>query len=1348
MSLHKVPQWLDSERVIDVVPEISNRLASNEITLRRLNYVSGRTLTKAAMDIEVKHHDQHLALFGRQLSAGIIDGLTLSARLLPVRQADESLQDIWHIELTAGIGVTHYGDDIAVNQRRQIAVNQIPSVNSPESIEQVIEGVGIFLLQPIKAEDMLVDRNNTCQQDVESYAFDDQLYTDGARLLWFPWPESFAPLPDVEPALLRNTLSYLIYQKQQNDPSFIAPWEEIGVPLGLSQILPGGEVAFIDRFAVIRQGGAPLSVMPKNWQNGTPFLWQARIQGFTEHLQTLINEQQSIYPAIAHFRYLPPMGFLPRDAVDFENRVCEFFPSQFRIEAAPVPIEEVEVILEACASLNCFDLYQPDRVKIYVPVPQAFYEAELLFGETVDPVFIQTLKKLVAKIKIEKEHRLQIQQMAQIVQGMIDPQNIIIFTEQDNEALPDESDPNVIVDDYQLNDDEKFSQQTLDILQNLYDWIDKNMNFWSDQEKKQFHPSILMKQKFKGLIHLAKHYTEQIEKTNDHLDSGFMQLQAESYRLRQALLGNEKASRLSTSPALANILKGQLSEPTAKNINLFFKQAVVGAPSPSTVKRVTDDYQNFDEMAVASHASLETGVTEADTTEVNAKNSDKPTAAISDNQDSTDIFKRASSDNHDYARIARANYPYDFGSEQGFTEKRTKSDNQRFTGDKQATSADSQFAIDFNKVATIDSGLLIQPEYQLIQDKYKNVFDKIYTPIEPLRNLGLKERVYQSPSVQLRNNAVRTKASVYESLSQIPIDLSGLTITLDTNEFAIITLVEYQAILDAIEKIQNSETVNKLNVKNAFLNRTSKGSVDVVVRVYALTAIERKQLHSDELLKLEKLIKLVQDMPTKRSVIDLTHPDLAYLTRSGIFDPEPVDADEADYFSAGIASLEKAVATLRLVEQRAGIYELALIEIKRSLGESIPVQTAWQKLLSAINDKLAEYRHDLAVTRSLYEEEKMRVNEINLRRKKTLATQVNQIIFVRPRMVSLRENVISKPLFAQYRNPVPACLKEDYEATEELAEMLDLFREVPLKWLNYAKPLIKQIKRPERIAQIMAYAAKRAQLQLSQLEKALTTNQLASYTPQKYGLSINKVMQSAYEIRKNTFSQKMHLNEQHLAGFSWKETTEKANDSLSLADLIDAGKATSSVARKAIQGMENLEDVAVCLNYRLAQIEPALRLKWADQISIFDQPVLLGDLSILDGWGGVPFELQRELQGFVDWLFSRVDQTYSDALNLMNDLVRVCILLASHAPVSSIISGHLPKPVKGKIGDMFDLIVNKGRPKVGMKVAIYQGQNMVVQAIVEDIVAQSARVKVLQSTNNDQRFDIDSGAQARFLQKV
>ena len=133
------------------------------------------------------------------------------------------------------------------------------------------------------------------------------------------------------------------------------------------------------------------------------------------------------------FRYLPPVGVLPRIAWDSEA----FFPETYRQAHAPVPLEQLDLLLEASAGLAPFDLGQPDTVKWLVPVPQAVFDPKLLQNDVIDPAFERERRVLLEGVAIERARRNDLRQMADIVVGFVDVTRVPAFADED--ALPDEA---------------------------------------------------------------------------------------------------------------------------------------------------------------------------------------------------------------------------------------------------------------------------------------------------------------------------------------------------------------------------------------------------------------------------------------------------------------------------------------------------------------------------------------------------------------------------------------------------------------------------------------------------------------------------------------------------------------------------------------------------------------------------------------------------------------------------------------------------------------------------------------------------------------------------------------------
>ena len=104
------------------------------------------------------------------------------------------------------------------------------------------------------------------------------------------------------------------------------------------------------------------------------------------------------------FTRLPPAGLLPISAVNLDvlplNLASEvlqsrFFPQGFELDAAPVPIPQLDVAIREAAPLAAIDFSAAERVRLLVPVTQASYEPRLLYEEIVAAEFQQTLDRFL-----------------------------------------------------------------------------------------------------------------------------------------------------------------------------------------------------------------------------------------------------------------------------------------------------------------------------------------------------------------------------------------------------------------------------------------------------------------------------------------------------------------------------------------------------------------------------------------------------------------------------------------------------------------------------------------------------------------------------------------------------------------------------------------------------------------------------------------------------------------------------------------------------------------------------------------------------------------------------------------
>jgi hypothetical protein len=139
-------------------------------------------------------------------------------------------------------------------------------------------------------------------------------------------------------------------------------------------------------------------------------------------------------------------------------------------------------------------------------------------------------------------------------------------------------------------------------------------------------------------------------------------------------------------------------------------------------------------------------------------------------------------------------------------------------------------------------------------------------------------------------------------------------------------------------------------------------------------------------------------------------------------------------------------------------------------------------------------------------------------------------------------------------------------------------------------------------------------------------------------------------------------------------------------------------------------------------------------------------LAGLPGWPEVPLELRRTLQGFVDWLFRRIDRANEEASDAINELVRICLLMAAHAPVDRIIPAQLVEPAPARVGGRLQLALDISRVRRGM-IALIRDRNdqIVSRAVIEDLIDGHASAVITQNfaavttISADMRFHLLSG---------
>ena len=420
--------------------------------------------------------------------------------------------------------------------------------------------------------------------------------------------------------------------------------------------------------------------------------------------------------------------------------------------------------------------------------------------------------------------------------------------------------------------------------------------------------------------------------------------------------------------------------------------------------------------------------------------------------------------------------------------------------------------------------------------------------------------------------------------------------------------------------------------------------------------------------------------------------------------------DEAEVTLAAIDFIEVKSAILRTIES---VVQERRALIERERGTLALVQAAAaaaDNRLGTLAGPLAEARHDVSVARALRQEEQERVAAINTRRDTLIRDEVRFLAYVRPRAVDpVRRDAPGWKLeSADTLAPVPACLQRHDQPPDPLRAYVQLFRHAPARWFTDIAPRLRELDTHEKLIELLRATQHSALLFSGERRVAFASTTIA--------VAAQQSLQSAFSIveASRTRATSFQLVRPDLR--SWVDFHREVEAHSSLGDVIDGRHGHPALARAAAGVLAQIEEVATCLHAEFAAVPPALRLAWVERYSQFDRPAPLRDLTALPRYGSLDRTARRRFQAFADWLFGRLNTSERDAFNLMNDLVRICLLLASHAPVKALIAGHVPRPVPVRLGTLVPVRAFDPRlVRIGMEVHVWHAEKIVARARVEDL---------------------------------
>ncbi len=581
--------------------------------------------------------------------------------------------------------------------------------------------------------------------------------------------------------------------------------------------------------------------------------------------------------------------------------------------------------------------------------------------------------------------------------------------------------------------------------------------------------------------------------------------------------------------------------------------------------------------------------------------------------------------------------------------------------------------------------------------------------LRDFRTLTIADRLKSSAATEAKSGAVRGKAETVAQIQDLGIPLQDLEapLTSKSSGRGLLSGEQYDRLRQGLS-VEERQVLDRRAVIVAGPPERPPSKPGQLVLV---DWTPQDQTTPD----LAKVLAVI-----RRARAPLDHADLPGLILAGSFDPDPENGDESAFLGAAVDALESAVAMLRVVEGRIESLRAVLDQALDAVARLVTLGEGWETDLSGVDRDLAEARHDVRVADSLIAEERRRLEDLRLRRREVIQRHVKFVAYARPRTQSTQDprRVPSRPLAGVRQDPVLDCLVQDSDPPEELEELLEVFRDLPLAWLPAVAPLLEELDRPALLDRVYLGFRQRARLRLEVLEQRSPLQALDR--PE------GRLVLAYREARRRFHQVRMDLDPDAAVALSWRERQRRAREELSLADLLESG-VRPGLARRAEAELENLQRVATCLFQTLGRVPAAARLLWVRELSVFDKPLGLRNLAVLPGWPLLGIELRQELGRLAGWLFEQVDPQAEQAVGLVNDLVRVAILLSAHAPVAELVAGHVDRPQTGSVGGLVDVVIDRGRARIGMRVDVYRGAELAVSGRVRDLAGGRARVEVLRA---------------------
>ncbi|MEQ5801098.1 hypothetical protein [Halomonas sp. H10-9-1] len=326
--------------------ESLEHIADIDPRMTRTHYFDGRLLTAEDLERDQIYLDQRLREIGKVLGQGVLSGLALDY---------DPFSGL--LTLGPGLAITALGRVLQLNRQLLVSLGDRALIAQLNDSKYRRFNRGLYAVV-LKYVEVATDIAEVFPTDLASRrGADYALVTESVQLGLVPLPLA---LPQQDPLHVRANLMRELLGSEQ--AAALLP--EDSVALGVLAI-QNDTPQWLDS-ELLRQPARP--------QGGATDLQQDLSRQYEALLADILTARaggslDNHFAARDYFGLLPPVGSVPRDAIDAVGGHQGYFPEHFNVHVAPVRLSELELIRAESLRLPNIDLNSREGVDIVVLAP-------------------------------------------------------------------------------------------------------------------------------------------------------------------------------------------------------------------------------------------------------------------------------------------------------------------------------------------------------------------------------------------------------------------------------------------------------------------------------------------------------------------------------------------------------------------------------------------------------------------------------------------------------------------------------------------------------------------------------------------------------------------------------------------------------------------------------------------------------------------------------------------------------------------------------------------------------------------------------------------------------------------